>query len=76
MKKMKVLAICAIAVLSITSAKAQFATGADIVSGYVWRGVDQAGGTTPNIQPYASFTAENLQLVHGLQVVSQEPLKK
>jgi len=57
MKKVKVFAMMAIAALSISSAKAQFATGADIVSGYVWRGVDQAGGTTPNIQPYATFTA-------------------
>ncbi|HET7732498.1 MAG TPA: hypothetical protein VFK73_01570 [Paludibacter sp.] len=57
MKKIKVLAICAIAVFSVTSAKAQFSTGADIVSSYVWRGIDQAGGITPNIQPYASFTA-------------------
>jgi len=52
---MKVLAICAIAVLSITNAKAQFSTGADIVSSYVWRGQPQDAGT-PNIQPYASFT--------------------
>ncbi len=56
---MKVLAICAIAVLSATSAKAQFSTGADLVSSYVWRGVPQDAtfGGTPNIQPYVSFTA-------------------
>jgi len=59
MRKMKVLAICAIAVLSITSAKAQFAVGADVVSSYVWRGVPQEGskGGTPNIQPFVSYTA-------------------
>ena len=64
MKKMKVLAICAIAVLSITSAKAQFATGADIVSSYVWHGVQQGSTTsgTPNIQPYVSFTTGKLTL--------------
>lgn len=58
MKKMKVLAICAIAVLSASSAKAQFSTGADIVSSYIWRGIPQEGskGGSPNIQPYASFT--------------------
>ena len=60
MKKIKVLAICAIAMISMTSAKAQFSTGADIVSNYVWRGVQQDvtnPSGTPNIQPYAAFTA-------------------
>lgn len=63
MKKIKVLAICVIAVLSTMNVKAQFATGADIVSSYVWRGIPQdrtvTGNPTlgsPNIQPYASFT--------------------
>ena len=61
MKKMKVLAILAIAVMTITSAKAQFATGADIVSSYVWRGVPQEGTKgTPNIQPYVSYTLGGL----------------
>ena len=61
MKKMKVLAILAIAVMTITSAKAQFATGADIVSSYVWRGVPQeATKGTPNIQPYVSYTLGGL----------------
>ena len=51
MSKIKFLAICAIAVFTVTSAKAQFATGADIVSSYVWRGVPQEGTKgTPNIQ--------------------------
>ncbi len=54
---MKFLAICVIAVLATTSVKAQFATGADIVSSYVWRGIPQEGTKgTPNIQPYVSFT--------------------
>ncbi len=57
MKKIKVLAICAIAVLSVTSVKAQFAAGADVVSSYVWRGFPQEGTKgTPNIQPFVSFT--------------------
>src|SRR5665647_300902 len=61
MKKMKILAICAIAVLTTTSVKAQFATGADIVSSYVWRGIPQEGTKgTPNIQPYVSFTTGGL----------------
>jgi len=63
MKKMKVLAICAIAVLTVTSAKAQFATGADVVSSYVWRGVPQETTKgTPNIQPFVSFTTGGLTL--------------
>ena len=63
MKKIKVLAICAIAIFTVTSAKAQFATGADIVSSYVWRGVPQEGTKgTPNIQPYVSFTTGGLTL--------------
>ena len=64
MKKMRVLAICVIAVLATMNVKAQFATGADIVSSYVWRGVQQ-GATlsgTPNIQPYVSFTTGGLTI--------------
>lgn len=54
---MRVLAIIAIVLLSTVSASAQFSTGADIVSSYVWRGVPQEGTKgTPNIQPYVSFT--------------------
>jgi len=61
MKKMKVLAICAIALFSTVSASAQFSTGADIVSSYVWRGVPQEGTKgTPNIQPFVSFTTGGL----------------
>lgn len=63
MKKVKVLAICAIAVMATTSVQAQFATGADVVSSYVWRGIPQDRTVTgnpslgsPNIQPYVSFT--------------------
>ena len=63
MKKMKVLAICAIAVLTVSSVKAQFSTGADLVSSYVWRGVPQEGTKgTPNIQPYVSFTTGGLTI--------------
>lgn len=57
MKKMKVLAICAIAVVCSMNVKGQFSTGADIVSSYVWRGIPQEGTKgTPNIQPYVSYT--------------------
>lgn len=56
MKRVKFFAVAILALVATTSVNAQFSTGADIVSGYVWRGVDQAGGTTPNIQPYAAFT--------------------
>ncbi|MDP4239563.1 MAG: hypothetical protein Q8904_08860 [Bacteroidota bacterium] len=69
MRKMKVLAICAIAVFATTSVKAQFATGADVVSSYVWRGVPQDRSVTgnptlgsPNIQPYVSFTTGKLTI--------------
>ena len=63
MKKMRVLAICAIAVLATMNVKAQFATGADIVSSYVWRGIPQEGTKgTPNIQPYVSFTTGGLTI--------------
>jgi hypothetical protein len=69
MRKIKVLAICALAVFSTMSVKAQFATGADIVSSYVWRGFSQDRGVTgnptlgsPNIQPYVSFTTGGLTL--------------
>lgn len=57
MKRIKFFAVVIMVLALTSSVKAQFSTGADIVSGYVWRGVDQAGGTTPNIQPYAAFTA-------------------
>ncbi len=63
MRKIKFLAICAIAVFTVSSAKAQFATGADIVSSYVWRGVPQEGTKgTPNIQPFVSFTTGGLTI--------------
>jgi len=58
MKKVKFLAIALFALTTTTSIYAQFSTGADIVSSYVWRGVPQEGsnGGSPNIQPYVSFT--------------------
>lgn len=61
---MKVLAICVIALFSTVSARAQFSTGADIVSSYVWRGVAQetSNGGSPNIQPYVSFATGKLTL--------------
>ena len=68
MRKIKVLAICAIAVLAVSNIKAQgFSTGADIVSSYVWRGIPQEDvtgvkGGAPNIQPYAAFTTGKLTL--------------
>ena len=61
MRIIRLVAILAIAVFTVSSAKAQFATGADIVSSYVWRGIPQE--TTkgvPNIQPYVSFTTGGL----------------
>ena len=63
MRGIRLVVIFAISVFTISSAKAQFATGADIVSSYVWRGIPQE--TTkgvPNIQPYVSFTTGGLTL--------------
>lgn len=69
MKIIRLAATFAIMALTISSVKAQFATGADIVSSYVWRGVPQdrtVGGNpslgSPNIQPYLSFTTGSLTL--------------
>jgi hypothetical protein len=69
MRIIRLAAILAIMVLTVSSVKAQFATGGDIVSSYVWRGVsqDRAVGTnpslgTPNIQPYLSFTIGGLTI--------------
>lgn len=62
MKKMKVLAIAVIAMLSMTtmSVKAQsFSVGADVVSSYVWRGVQYSG---VSVQPAIDFSAGNFTL--------------
>ena len=54
MKKMKMMAIAMIAVLTITSVKAQsLEVSADIVSSYVWRGTQFAGAS---VQPGVTFT--------------------
>ncbi|MDR3653950.1 MAG: hypothetical protein P4L34_13390 [Paludibacter sp.] len=69
MKKIKVLVISMIAVSATMNVKAQFATGADIVSSYVWRGIPQdrpiVGNPTlgsPNFQPFVSFTTSKVTL--------------
>ena len=67
MKINRLVAILAIMVLTVSSVKAQFTTGADIVSSYVWRGIPQEDvtgvkGGAPNIQPYAAFTTGKLTL--------------
>jgi hypothetical protein len=64
MKKVKFLVV----VLALTGAmvsNAQFSTGVDLVSNYVWRGVQQDltyGKGTPNIQPSLSYTLGNLTI--------------
>ena len=62
---MRFLAICAIAVLATMSVKAQFSVGTDIVSNYVWRGVQQdltnTNGTV-NIQPSLSYSIGNFTI--------------
>lgn len=72
MKKVKVFAMMAIAALSISSAKAQFSVGADLVTSYVWRGylqdrTDVTAGHltslgTPSIQPFATYTVGGLTI--------------
>jgi hypothetical protein len=64
MKTMKVLAICAIAFLSISSSKAEeskvaVTTGADLVSSYIWRGVYFAGAS---LQPTLNLTYGGLSV--------------
>lgn len=54
MKKMRFLAVLVIAVLTTMSVKAQeFSVSADVVSSYVWRGVQYSG---VSIQPTLDFT--------------------
>ena len=58
MKKVKIFAVAIIALVASTSVKAQeFSVNADIVSSYVWRGVQYSGAS---IQPTLQFT-------HGAQ---------
>ena len=55
MKKVKIFAVAIIALVASTSVKAQeFSVNADIVSSYVWRGVQYSGAS---IQPTLQFTA-------------------
>ncbi len=64
MKKVKFFAV----VLTLSGAvavKAQFSTGVDLVSNYVWRGVQQDltyGNGTPNIQPTLTYTIGNFTI--------------
>jgi hypothetical protein len=69
MRSIRLVIVLAITVFTVSSVKAQFVTGSDIVSSYVWRGIsqDRAVGTnpslgTPNIQPYLSFTTGGLTI--------------
>lgn len=59
MKRVKFIAVAFLVLVSTASINAQFSVGTDIVSNYVWRGVQQDLTNvkgTPNIQPYISFT--------------------
>jgi hypothetical protein len=65
MKTVKILAVAALTLISFSSAKAQFAVGTDIVSNYVWRGVQQDltyTNGTPNIQPSLTYTLGGLTI--------------
>ena len=60
MKKMKIWAIAMIAMVTTMGVKAQeFEVGADIVSSYVWRGVQFSGAS---IQPGVTFSAGNFSV--------------
>ncbi len=57
MKKMKVLAIAVIAMISMVAKAQSLSVGSDLVSSYVWRGVQYSG---VSVQPAIDFTAGNL----------------
>jgi uncharacterized protein (TIGR02001 family) len=60
MRKMKIWAVAMIALVAATSVKAQeFTTSADLVSSYVWRGVQYAG---VSVQPGVKFTTGGLSV--------------
>ena len=59
MKAVKIFAVAMVALVATSSVNAQFSVGADLVSNYVWRGVQQDLTNTkgtPNFQPTISFT--------------------
>lgn len=58
MERVKFLAVV-VALTVISNVNAQFSIGTDIVSNYIWRGVQQDTNSkgSPNVQPYLSFTA-------------------
>lgn len=64
MKKVKFLVVVLALSGSVVS-NAQFSTGVDVVSNYVWRGVQQDltyGKGTPNIQPTLSYSLGNFTI--------------
>ncbi len=65
MKTVKLLAVAVVMLFSLSSVNAQFSVGADIVSNYVWRGVEQDLTNTkgtPNVQPSLTFTTGGLTI--------------
>ncbi len=56
----KVILLIAIVFACQLAAKAQFSVGADLVSRYIWRGVDY--GNAPAVQPTVEFSAGNLAI--------------
>lgn len=63
MKKKKIFSLAVLTFMATVAVKAQFSVGTDIVSNYVWRGVEQDlthSNGTPNIQPSLTFTAGGL----------------
>jgi len=65
MKKKKIFSLAVLAFMATVVVKAQFSVGTDIVSNYVWRGVEQDlthTNGTPNIQPSLAFTSGGLTI--------------
>jgi hypothetical protein len=53
MKNLNALLVLVLIFVGSVTAKAQWSTGADLYSSYVWRGVQYGG---PSIQPYVDYT--------------------
>lgn len=60
MKKMTILSLIAVMLLTANVSFAEFGIGADVVSRYVWRGTDF--GNSASVQPALTYTAGNLEI--------------
>lgn len=60
MKKVYALIVLVVLIVTSVSVKAQFSTGVDLYSSYVWRGAKFGSG--PAIQPYVDYTVGGLSV--------------